>query len=310
MRLDLDSNHVYVLGRDMKPKIIVHGGASNNVNNESERQKDVIKACQSGYDVLLEKDAVAAVETAIRNMEASPYLNAGVGSYLQLDGRVRMDASIMKDDLSSGAVVGIEDVEHPISVARRVMDTTQHVILSGPLATEFAHSEGFPKYDPRTRPKITLWMEIMDEFRQKTTYEQIFHVDKYIKAKKNVLGTVGCVAMDANGNIAAGTSTGGLKMNVPGRVGDSGIIGAGTYCSKHGGVSCTGHGEKILVLVLAKQVANYLKLKTPSHAMDAAKFGVAELNSLSADGGLICIDKDGNIGFAHNTKVMTMHYIE
>ena len=294
----------------MKPKIIVHGGASRSRENESERQKDVINACKIGYDVLLKKDAVEAVEIAIRNLEASAYLNAGVGSYLQLDGRVRMDASIMKDDLSAGAVIGIEDVEHPISVARRVMESTQHVILSGPLATEFAHSEGFPRYDPRTRPKITLWMEIMDEFRQKTTYEQIFHVDKYLKAKRNILGTVGCVAVDANGNIAAGTSTGGLKMNVPGRVGDSGIIGAGTYCSKYGGVSCTGHGEKILILVLGKQVVNYLKHNTSANAMEAANYGIEELNSISADGGLICIDQNGSIGYAYNTGAMTMHYIE
>lgn len=294
----------------MKPKIIVHGGASRSDNNESERKKDVINACKTGYEVLLEKDAVEAVEIAIRNLEASAYLNAGVGSYLQLDGRVRMDASIMKDDLSAGAVIGIEDVEHPISVARRVMDTTQHVILSGPLATEFAHSEGFPRYDPRTKPKITLWMEIMDEFRQKTTYEQIFHVDKYLKEGRFNLGTVGCVAMDARGNIAAGTSTGGLKMNVPGRVGDSGIIGAGTYCSTYGGVSCTGYGEKILILSLGKQVVNYLKHKKQGKAMDAAKYGIEELNSLQAAGGIICIDKEGNIGYAHNTKIMTMHYIE
>jgi beta-aspartyl-peptidase (threonine type) len=294
----------------MKPKIIVHGGASRSGKNETERKKDVIDACKIGYEALLKKDAVEAVEIAIRNLEASAHLNAGVGSYLQLDGRVRMDASIMKDDLSAGAVINIEDVEHPISVARKVMESTQHVILSGPLATEFAHSEGFPRYDPRTRPKITLWMEIMDEFRQQTTYQQIFHVDKYLKEKKNILGTVGCVAMDANSNIAAGTSTGGLKMNVPGRVGDSGIIGAGTYCSTYGGVSCTGHGEKILVLVLGKQVVNYLKHNTSANAMEAANYGIEELNSISADGGLICIDKNGNIGYAYNTEVMTMHYIE
>jgi len=294
----------------MKPKIIVHGGARRSNDNESERQKDVINACKRGYEALLVRDAVEAVETAIRHLEASAYLNAGVGSYLQLDGRVRMDASIMKDDMSAGAVIGIEDVEHPISVARRVMETTQHVILSGRLATEFAHSEGFARYDPRTRSKINLWMEIMDEFRQKTTYEQIFHVDHYLKTGELNLGTVGCVAMDANGNIAAGTSTGGLTMNVPGRVGDSGIIGAGTYCSTHGGVSCTGHGEKILILSLGKQVVNYIQHVKSAKAMNAVRFGIEELNSLDADGGIICIDKEGNIGYGHNTEIMTMHYME
>jgi beta-aspartyl-peptidase (threonine type) len=293
----------------MKPKIIVHGGARNLGNKETERIKDVINACEIGYQVLLDKNAVEAVEIAVRHLEASAYLNAGVGSYLQLDGRVRMDASIMKDDLSAGAVIGIEDVEHPISVARRVMDMTQHVILSGPLATDFAHSEGFPRFDPRTRPKIDLWMEIMEEFHQKTTYEQIFHVDRYLTGRFK-LGTVGCVAIDNNGGIAAGTSTGGLKLNVPGRVGDSGIIGAGTYCSKFGGVSCTGYGEKILVLSLARQVVNYLQQGKSAKAMDAAEYGIKELNSLDAYGGIICIDKEGNLGYSYNTEILTMHYIE
>ncbi|MFC1516069.1 isoaspartyl peptidase/L-asparaginase family protein [Thermodesulfobacteriota bacterium] len=294
----------------MKPKIIVHGGARNRTDKEAERQKDVIAACEKGFEILQNSNAVEAVEVAVCHLEASEYLNAGVGSYLQLDGRVRMDASIMKDDLSAGAVIGIEDVEHPISVARRVMETTRHVILSGPLATEFAHSEGFPRYNPRTRDKVELWMNIMEEFRQKTTHEQIFHVDRYLEAGTLNLGTVGCVAIDAKGNLAAGTSTGGLKMNVPGRVGDSPIIGAGTYCSENGGVSCTGFGEKILVLCLAKQVANFLKHNPAAKAREAAEYGKEELNRLSANGGLICIDKDGNVGWSYNTEIMTMHYIE
>jgi beta-aspartyl-peptidase (threonine type) len=294
----------------MKPKIIVHGGAKNLLADEDKRKKDVINACEEAYDVLCGKNAVDAVELAIMKMESSQYLNAGVGSYLQLDGRVRMDASIMKDDLSAGAVIGIEDVEHPISVARRVMETTQHVILASALATEFAHSEGFPKYDPRTRPKVELWLDIMEEFRTKTTYEQIFHVDRDLITGDHAFGTVGCVAMDSKGNLAAGTSTGGLKMNVPGRVGDSPIFGAGTYCSKYGGVSCTGIGEKILVLCLTKEAINYLKFNPSKKAFSAAKYGVHLLDSLDAKGGLICIDREGNIGFAHNTEVMTLHFIE
>ena len=294
----------------MKPKIIVHGGARGLTHDEPKRQISVKDACERAYEVLERKSAIDAVEVAIKEMESSEYLNAGLGSYLQLDGRVRMDASIMKDDLSAGAVVGIEDVEHPISVARKVMETTHHVILAGILATEFAHIEGFPKFDPRTRSKVDHWMNLIEEFRTKTNYEKIFHVDEYLKTGRHELGTVGCVAMDSNGSIAAGTSTGGLAINVPGRVGDSPIIGAGTYCSKSGGVSCTGLGEKILVLGLAKEVVNYLKYKAGVKAADAAKYGVNLLDSLGADGGLICIDKSGNVGHAHNTKIMTMHYID
>ena len=294
----------------MTPKIIAHGGARSSESHEAERRKDVIAACEEGYDVLRKQGAVDAVELAIQRLEASKYLNAGVGSYLQLDGRVRMDASIMKDDLSSGAVIGIEDVEHPIAVARKVMETTQHVAIAGTLATEFAHSEGFPKYDPRTREKVELWFDIMEELRTKATYEQLFHVDQFIKNGKETLGTVGCVAIDQQGNIAAGTSTGGLKMNVPGRVGDSPIIGAGTYCSKFGGVSCTGVGEKIMVICLAKEVSNYLQYNPENNAMDAAKFGIQLLGTINGRGGLICIDGRGRIGYAHNTPAMTFHYIE
>jgi beta-aspartyl-peptidase (threonine type) len=294
----------------MTPKIIVHGGARGSEANEEDRQKDVVTACEEGYDVLLKQSAVDAVEHAIVRLEESQYLNAGVGSYMQLDGRVRMDASIMKDDLSAGAVIGIEDVEHPIAVARKVMEATQHVAIAGTLATEFAHSEGFLKYDPRTREKVDLWFDIMEELRTKTTYEQLFHVDQFIKNGKETFGTVGCVAIDQQGNIAAGTSTGGLKMNVPGRVGDSPIIGAGTYCSTYGGISCTGVGEKIMVVCLAKEVSNYLQYNLENNAMDAARFGIELLGSINGRGGLICIDGGGRIGYAHNTPVMTVHHIE
>jgi beta-aspartyl-peptidase (threonine type) len=298
----------------MRPRIIVHGGARGKSKYELMRQKDVTAACEAAYEILLKKGAVDAVEEAITRMESSPYLNAGVGSYLQLDGRVRMDAAIMKDDLSAGAVIGIEDVEHPISVARRVMEVTQHVILSGKLATSFAHSEGFPRYDPRTRERVDQWMDIMEQFRTKTTYEQIFHVHQYLKhdkdKEKDHLGTVGCVAIDADGHIVAGTSTGGLKIDVPGRVGDSAILGAGTYCSQFGGVSCTGIGEKILVLGLSKEVINLLRYNREKNASDAVQHGINELNSVKAKGGLICIDHKGNIGYGFNTEVITMHYVE
>jgi len=220
-----------------------------------------------------------------------------------------MDASVMTSDLRAGCVINIEDVAHPVSVARKVMENTQHVILSGRLATEFAHSEGFHRFDPRTREKVEAWLDIMDQFKKKTTHEQIFHVDQYLKEGKHNLGTVGCVAADTAGSIAAGTSTGGRRMNVPGRVGDSGIIGAGTYCCPHGGVSCTGVGEKILALSLAKEVANYLRF-TDATVQEAVDHGIAELSSVNGDGGLICIDGDGNIGWGFNTHGMTMHYMK
>lgn len=293
----------------MKPRIIVHGGAGECHDDGDKIRADVIHACEKGYEALRAKGAIDAVETAIIQMEDSPYLNAGVGSYLQLDGTVRMDASVMKDDLSAGAVIGIEDVEHPISVARRVMESTQHIILAGKLATEFARSEGFQRYDPRTRNKVDLWLDIMEEFRTKTSHEQIFHIDRYLKEGKHSLGTVGCVAFDSRGRISVGTSTGGRRMNVPGRVGDSPIPGAGTYCSRFGGVSCTGVGEKILVLCLAKEVVNYIKFNESKTAQDAAEYGIELLDGINGQGGLICVDYRGNIGYAYNTACMNVHSI-
>jgi beta-aspartyl-peptidase (threonine type) len=294
----------------MKPKIIVHGGARSQELDEAKRQQDVITACEEAYEMLQRQNAVDAVELAIRRLEASKHFNAGVGSFLQLDGRVRLDASIMKDDFSAGAVIGIEDVEHPIAVARKVMETTQHVALAGPLATEFARHEGFPKYDPRTRPKVEIWFDILEQLRTQTTYEQLFHVDRQLLNQNEALGTVGCVAMDRNGRLAAGTSTGGLKLNVPGRVGDTPIIGAGTYCSKYGGISCTGVGEKIMVVCLAKETSNYLEYNPKRNAMDAARHGIGLLDAINGRGGLICIDRKGKIGHAFNTQTMTFHWIE
>jgi beta-aspartyl-peptidase (threonine type) len=184
------------------------------------------------------------------------------------------------------------------------------VILSGTLATEFAHSEGFPRFDPRTREKVEAWLDIIAEFKKKSNWEQIFHVDRYMKEGKHNLGTVGCVAIDADRRIAAGTSTGGRRMNVPGRVGDSGIIGAGTYCCPHGGISCTGVGEKIMVLSMAKEVANFLRFNRDATAQDAVDHGMAELSAMGGDGGLICIDAHGNTGYGFNTRGMTMHCIQ
>jgi len=294
----------------MKPRIIVHGGARKLEQDEPERKVDVIKACETAYEVLCKKSALDAVETAIIEMESSEFLNAGVGSFLQIDGRVRMDASIMTDDYSAGAVIGIEDVEHPIAVARRVMESTKHIILAGKLATECAHSEGFPRYDPRTKEKIDLWWNLIEELRAKTSYEQIFHVDKYINSSNKGLGTVGCVAIDKQGKMAAGTSTGGMRITVPGRVGDSPIIGAGTYCSPYGAVSCTGVGEKILAVCLANSVVTYMKFNPRKKAADAARYGIEELSGIAGHGGLICINKKGDIGYALNTETMTFHYID
>jgi beta-aspartyl-peptidase (threonine type) len=292
------------------PKVIVHGGARSQITDETARRQDVIAACEEAYEILRRQSAVDAVELAVRRLEASPHFNAGVGSYLQLDGRVRMDASIMKDDLSAGAVIGLEDVEHPIAIARKVMETTQHVALAGPLASEFARSEGFPKYDPRTRQKVDIWFDIMAQLRTQTACEQLFHADKCLFDGNEALGTVGCVAMDSTGCIAAGTSTGGLKMNVPGRVGDSPIIGAGTYCSKYGGISCTGAGEKIMVVCLAKEANNFMQYNPEKDAMAAAQYSIGVLEKIGGRGGLICINRKGEIGFAFNTQKMTLHLIE
>jgi len=265
--------------------IIVHGGAGK-IENITKRREGIIKACKLGYKVLENQgSAIDAVQSAVSELEDNPFFNAGTGATLSIEGEAELDAAIMKDDLQCGAVACIKGVKNPILVARKVLEETNHVLLVGEGATRFARLMGFQPYNP-----ITLK-------RKKMLHKKF--IDKY--------GTVGACAIDKDNRFASGTSTGGTLMHLPGRVGDTPVIGAGTYACEWGAVSCTGHGECIIKLCLAKTACDAMKLMTAQKAINLA---LKVAGKHGCDCGLIGVDKRGRVGFGFNTAEMIWAYIK
>lgn len=239
---------------------------------------------------------------AISAMEDAPVLNAGTGSYIQLDGFARMDACIMDSGLNVGSVVQIGDVKNPIQVARKILELKVHSVLMGELASNFARTCGFPIYDPRTERRIEEWLKIRKKFAKYHWHELIMYLKEEAENREK-MSTVGAAAIDKEGKLAAGTSTGGLRIDLPGRVGDVPLVGCGNYSCKSGAVSCTGVGEKIIKVVLAKSVCDFM-----AHGMDAQKAcdeGMKLIGSVKGQAGLIAIDSKGNVGWAYNSPFMS-----
>lgn len=274
--------------------LVIHGGAGN-INQEAmseERQTEykikLEEAIEAGSAILKEGgNSLQAVEASIHVLENSPLFNAGKGAVFNAMGQNEMDASIM-DGASgkAGAVAGVRHIKNPISAAIAVMEKSPHVLLIGEGAEIFAQNQGVEIVD-------TSWF--FTERRWKS----------YEKMKENKHGTVGCVALDKYGNIAAGTSTGGMTMKMPGRVGDSPIIGAGTYADNATcGISATGHGEFFIRNVVAYDVAALMKYQGKS-IQEAASWVVQDkLKSQDAEGGIIGLDAQGNIIMEFNTTAM------
>ena len=273
------------------PAIIVHGGAGADSSQAPEFRQGVRAAVLAGWRVLAEGGtALDAVENAVRALEDDPRFNAGRGSVLNRDGTVEMDASIMEGDrLQCGAVAALVGVANPVTVARRVLDSRRHVLLVGDGALAFARSVGIPECDPASL--------VTDRQRKR-------HVELARKPIPPGGGTVGAVALDRNGTTAAATSTGGTPGKLPGRVGDSALIGCGTYAdSSLGGVSCTGDGEAIIRVVLAHRALGYLKdADDPDYAAKVAVDLLVEEGR--GQGGLILIDWRGRPGYATSTRLM------
>lgn len=292
----------------MKAKIICHGGVSNIPDKLEAKQKVVEHAAQVGMFALSQNhSAVDAVVEAITIMEDSPLCNAGTGSFIQMDGKVRMDACLMDQDLNVGAVVQVSEVKNPIQVARSIRQQGVHSIMGGQLASDFAHNAGHDFYDPRTEERILTWLEQWKRFRHADPQELIIALREAVR-NEEMLGTVGAVAIDQNGKIAAGTSTGGLKLDLPGRVGDVPLVGCGTYCNHYAGISCTGTGEMIIKVVLAKAVAAALEHGlTLDEAMD---LGMEQIAEVKGHAGFIVITEKGEVGHRFNTKYMAMAKLE
>jgi L-asparaginase / beta-aspartyl-peptidase len=304
-----------------KPKIalVIHGGAGTilkeNMSADLEKQyKDKLsEALDSGYSILNRGgSSLQAVEAAIVVMENSPLFNAGKGAVFNNEGKNELDASIMDGQmLFAGAVAGVRMVKNPIRGALAVMKYSPHVMLAGEGADNFARLKGLEVVDPSY---------FRDEKQYKNWQKQKQKEDSILRSKTEgyvspitaeKFGTVGCVALDKKGNLAAGTSTGGMSNKRFGRVGDSPIIGAGTYADNRTcAVSCTGHGEYFIRLAIAHTVSTEIEYKKVSLKEAAEDAIFNKLTKLGGTGGLIALDANGNIAMPFNTAGMYRGYID
>lgn len=258
-------------------------------------------AADAGWDALARGgSALDAVETAVRRLEDDPLLNAGTGSYLQADGIARMDASVMTSDGRAGAIAQVPNVKNPVRLARYILEQDAHVMLAGTWALELALKLGHESVLVATPKKIAYWQEHLNQASVQLDYEMMAAEWKRDNGR---LGTVGCVALDSKGNLAAGTSTGGTGQCYPGRVGDTSIIGAGTYCTREVAVSMTGLGERIMVLLSAKRLCDLVADKRPLET--AAMVVLGEIEKLTpASAGLIAVDAAGAMVTLWDTPFM------
>jgi L-asparaginase / beta-aspartyl-peptidase len=311
--------HSQVQAAEIKDVVlVVHGGTARGretltPEREAQKRQVLAQALQAGYDALQKPDAVSldGVVAAVKVLEDSPLFNAGRGAVFTADERNELDASIMDGrNLAAGAVAGVTIVKNPITAARAVMERTEHVLLMGHGAEEFCRDQKLDLVDPsyfRTD-------EQLQELHKQQAEEK-----EAAKKKSSSLppsdpdrtyGTVGAVALDRHGHVAAGTSTGGMTNKRHGRIGDSPIIGAGTYADDRScGISCTGHGEYFIRLSVAHAVASLVRYKGYDIAQAAQEVVEKDLGPAGGVGGVIVLDPKGRAAFAWNTAGMWHGYI-
>ncbi len=303
------------MGKERKPVIVVHGGAGSVAQERSQPVLEGIKkAASAGFKILKNGgDAVESVMEAVMVMEDDGAFNAGYGSSLNIEKHVEMDASIMDGrTLQAGAVALLKDIKNPVRLARIVMDKTDHVFVAGEGAEKLAKLFNLERRNPISQLRLNYY-----EQQKKALLEGKFELPKLASLIKNCpefleSDTVGAVALDKNGNIAAATSTGGFPLKLPGRIGDSPLIGCGNYADNQtGACSATGIGEIAIRLVLAKTVCDYIE--TGRTAQEAAECAIRLVNKrMPVDYnsmGLIALDVYGRIGAAHNSPNLCWAYI-
>jgi len=283
--------------------IAIHGGAgvitrsSLSAEDEAAYRADLARALDAGYEVLQAGgDSLDAVTAAVRILEDSPLFNAGRGAVFNHEGINELDASIMDGrTLKAGAVAGVRHVRNPVDLARRVMERSPHVLLSGAGAEEFALEQGIELVPRKYFFTERRWQQL----------ERARAGDKLGAAALGYFGTVGAVARDSRGNLAAATSTGGMTNKRWGRVGDSPIIGAGNYADNDScAVSATGSGEFFIRSVLAHEISALMKYRGLA-VEEAARQAVRErLQGIGGDGGVIVVDREGNVAMQFNTEGM------
>ncbi|MEW6431258.1 MAG: isoaspartyl peptidase/L-asparaginase [Myxococcota bacterium] len=276
------------------PAILVHGGAGPAASDDdaAAAKAGCLRAAQVGHGVLLGGgSALDAVEAATRVLEDDPRFNAGTGAVLNASGEVELDASIMDGEtLAAGAVAAVRTVKNPVTLARAVMERSRHVLLAGPGADAFARSVGIPAIEPGAL--VTERARRRWEARRQDTH-----------------GTVGAVAVDAMGRVAAATSTGGTNGKLPGRVGDSPLIGCGTCADgRVGAASATGVGEHIIRLTLTRRLLDLLERgETPEAALDAC---LGRIVALGGEAGLILATPSGLLAWARTTERMPVGWVD
>ncbi|HEX6279357.1 MAG TPA: isoaspartyl peptidase/L-asparaginase [Pyrinomonadaceae bacterium] len=302
--------------QDPRLGFIIHGGAGvirkGTLSPEREKEyKDKLReAVLAGYKALeAGKSSLDAVEIAIRILEDSPLFNAGKGAVFTNDGKNELDASIMDGKtLGAGAVAGVRRVKNPITLARAVMEKSPHVMMIGDGAEKFAAEQKIELVDPKyfwTQPRWDALQQILKQESEKKTVGELAKDEPM-----NRFGTVGAVALDKNGNLAAGTSTGGMTNKKYGRVGDAPIIGAGTYANNQScAVSATGWGEYFIRLSVARDICSQMEYRAMPIQNAADVVIKQKLQKLGGDGGVIAMDRFGFMGISFNSEGMYRAYI-
>ena len=292
--------------RTYGPALIIHGGAGGRApaHERANRRRGLLRAIAAGAQILREGgNAVDAVVAAVVALEDDPLFNAGRGSFLTIEGKIEMDAAITSAPpsargaraaapaISAGGVVLVRRVRNPILLARAVMEHTPHLLMGGAGAERLARRAGIPLCRPEmliTRRARERWLAQSSDIKASTIADQY--------------GTVGAAAVDARGNLAAATSTGGVARKLPGRIGDSAILGAGLNADRRGAASATGEGEAIMKVALCRAAVDDLRRKPPD---EAAVIAIRRLHALtSGEAGIIVVDARGQFGFAHNAAAM------
>jgi beta-aspartyl-peptidase (threonine type) len=298
-----------------KIALAIHGGAGTisklkmTPALESEYRGGLENALRAAWDVLYRGGgALDAVEAAVSWLEDFPLFNAGRGSVFTHEGRVEMDASIMDGrTLEAGAVAAVCNVQNPIRLARLVMERTEHVLLSGEGANQFAQQTGVNMQPDEYFFTEHRWRQLLEA--REVDKIQLDHSDSFDRTNiiAGTIGTVGAVACDKRGDLAAATSTGGMTNKKFGRIGDTSLIGAGNYADRSCAVSCTGHGEFFMRGVTAYDVAARIKYKDQGLA-EAAQASIDFLTEIGGEGGLIAVDSSGNVALPFNSEGMYRGY--
>ncbi len=293
--------------------IVIHGGAGTilkeNMSDslETAYKEKLKEAISAGYEILKSGgNSMDAVTHTINIMEDSPLFNAGKGAVFTNEGSNELDASIMDGKtLNAGAIAGVKHIKNPINLAKDVMQKSEHVMLYGAGAEEFAQTLGYKMMDTSyfyTKNRYESLLKVLEKEKSNDNKKVSFE-DPFIKNSK--FGTVGCAALDKHGNLAAGTSTGGMTNKRWNRIGDAPIIGAGTYANNATcAVSSTGWGEYFIRSVAAYDISALMEYKGMTLQEAASEVIQKKVPALGGDGGIVAIDKDGNVAMEFNTAGM------